>query len=200
VIEVRSYRRVFDLERRIYRVDRLRLNPAGIPVRGAVYLLAILAATLLVARVPLIGVAVDRVPWPLRVVALPAGAAALLAVMRIDGRPFHLAAQSMLRFRLGLGVPVGLPTPVTARRGRTRRWTAPPLLMVPDGCDGAPRLRYTGPGAVRVSVAHELSASRAAATRLRLRPHLRVRHRPGARRPREGTVILLRRGARMSVR
>ena len=35
LMEVRSYRRVFDLERRIYRVDRLRLNPGGVPVRGS---------------------------------------------------------------------------------------------------------------------------------------------------------------------
>ncbi len=43
MIEIRSYRAVFDLERRIYRVDQLRLNPGGIPVRGVVYFLAILA-------------------------------------------------------------------------------------------------------------------------------------------------------------
>ena len=29
--EIRSYRRVFDLERRIYSIDRLRLNPGGVP-------------------------------------------------------------------------------------------------------------------------------------------------------------------------
>ncbi len=34
MMEIRSYRRVFDLERRIYQVDRLRLNPSGVPVRG----------------------------------------------------------------------------------------------------------------------------------------------------------------------
>ena len=45
---IRSYRRVFDLERRIYRVTRIRLNPGGIPIRGVVYLLAlvVLAANL----------------------------------------------------------------------------------------------------------------------------------------------------------
>ena len=34
MIEIRSYRRVFDLERRIYSIDRVRLNPGGVPVRG----------------------------------------------------------------------------------------------------------------------------------------------------------------------
>ena len=37
MMEIRSYRRVFDLERRVYSVDRLRLNPSGVPVRGIVY-------------------------------------------------------------------------------------------------------------------------------------------------------------------
>ena len=50
MIEIRSYRRVFDLERRVYSVDRLRLNPGGVPVRGIVYLLAILAVLFALAR------------------------------------------------------------------------------------------------------------------------------------------------------
>ena len=58
MIEIRSYRAVFDLERRIYRVDQLRLNPGGIPVRGVVYFLAILAATLIAGGLPLVGAAV----------------------------------------------------------------------------------------------------------------------------------------------
>ncbi len=45
MIEIRSYRRVFDLERRIYSVDQLRLNPGGVPVRGVLYFLALLALT-----------------------------------------------------------------------------------------------------------------------------------------------------------
>jgi hypothetical protein len=35
-MDIRSYRAVFDLERRIYRIDRLRLNPSGVPVRGVI--------------------------------------------------------------------------------------------------------------------------------------------------------------------
>ena len=42
MIEIRSFRRVFDLERRVYSVDRFRLNPAGVPVRGILYLLVAL--------------------------------------------------------------------------------------------------------------------------------------------------------------
>ena len=55
-MEIRSYRRVFDLERRIYRIDHLRLNPSGVPVRGVVYFLALLAGVLLAARLPGAGV------------------------------------------------------------------------------------------------------------------------------------------------
>ena len=43
VMEVRSYRRVFDLERRIYSIDRMRLNPSGVPLRGVVYFLVLAA-------------------------------------------------------------------------------------------------------------------------------------------------------------
>ena len=71
-MEIRSYRAVFDLERRIYRVDRLRLNPGGIPVRGVVYFLAILLATLIAGQ-PAAGGSGDRaLPWYLRDLALPA--------------------------------------------------------------------------------------------------------------------------------
>jgi hypothetical protein len=55
VIEIRSYRRVFDLERRIYSVDRLRLNPGGVPVRGVVYFLAIVLGGLIAGGMPFIG-------------------------------------------------------------------------------------------------------------------------------------------------
>src|ERR1700686_2673097 len=97
-IEIRSYRSVFDLERRIYRVDRVRLNPGGVPVRGAVYFLTLLLASLLVAALPLVGAIARVLPWYLRHLALPAGAAALLTVLRIDGRPFHVAAWALLAY------------------------------------------------------------------------------------------------------
>ena len=52
--DVRSYRAVFDLERRIYRIDRLRLNPGGVPVRGVLYFLGLLVAGAVTARLPLL--------------------------------------------------------------------------------------------------------------------------------------------------
>src|SRR5580704_4333703 len=100
-MEIRSYRAVFDLERRIYRVDRLRLNPGGIPLRGVVYCFALLAGLALLGTLPLLGSAVRALPWYLRDLVLPAGGAALLTVIRIEGRPFHLAAAALLRHALG---------------------------------------------------------------------------------------------------
>ena len=62
-IEIRSYRSVFELERRIYRVDRVRLNPSGVPVRGALYFVALLLMALLAAALPLVGMPLRLLPW-----------------------------------------------------------------------------------------------------------------------------------------
>ena len=102
-MEIRSYRRVFDLERRIYRIDRLRLNPTGVPVRGIVYFLALLVTTLVLSRAPLLALIANRVPWYALDLVAPGLLAALLAVVRIDGRSFHLAARAMFQFRARSG-------------------------------------------------------------------------------------------------
>ena len=144
--EIRSYRSVFDLERRIYRIDRLRLNPGGIPVRGVVYCLAILAALALAARLPLVGDAVRVLPWYARELVLPGASAGLLTLIRVEGRPFHLAAAALARYAVAPRHFSGMRP--CAPPGR--RWCLPELLVLPDGSDTRlRRLRYTGPGAVR---------------------------------------------------
>jgi hypothetical protein len=215
-VEIRSYRAVFDLERRIYRVDRLRLNPGGIPVRGVVYCLAILAGIALLGALPLLGAAVRALPWYLRDLALPIGGAGLLTVIRIEGRPFHLAAAALSRHALGPRHLVGL----RPHKPAGGLWRPEDLLVLPDGSDARlRRLRYTGPGAVLVRVAHERTTPRAGwPARLVRRPHLTVRapretrEAHGRRAPRgrreprrppvsqDGQVIALRRGARLHVR
>jgi hypothetical protein len=161
-MEIRSYRAVFDLERRIYRVDRLRLNPSGVPVRGVVYFMVLLAAILLAGRLPLLEDLAGVFPWYIVDLALPGLSAALLTVIRIDGRPSHLAIRSLARFRLGASERGG----VCARRSGSRarfdapgaRWCPQELLVLPDGSDmRMRRLRYRGPGAVRVTAAHSHS-------------------------------------------
>ena len=143
---------MFDLERRIYRVDRLRLNPGGIPVRGVVYFLAILLATLIAGGLPLVGAVVGALPWYLRDLALPVASATVLSVIRIEGRPFHLAAHALLRYRAGPRRLAG----VRPCEAPGARWRPEEILLLPDGSDGGMRrLRYTGPGAVLVTTAHE---------------------------------------------
>jgi hypothetical protein len=199
-VEIRSYRRVFDLERRIYTIERLRLNPTGVPVRGIVYYLALLVATLVVSRAPLLEALARSFPWYARDLLMPGLVATLLAVIRIDGRAFHIATRAMLRFQLGparlarlgygdalAGVPVG------------SRWMPPMLLMLPDGSEAAMRrFRYVGPGAVRLNGRHCREDGRGVCARLRRRPHVIVRGESGAALRRE--VIVLERAVRLEVR
>jgi hypothetical protein len=197
-MEIRSYRAVFDLERRIYRIDRLRLNPSGVPVRGIVYFLALLAAVVVCARVPPLRVLTGALPWYFLYVALPGASAALLTVIAIDGRPAHLAAQALLRYRISSRQSVGLRA---RRAGRGvgaepgARWRPQEILMLPDGSDARlRRLRYTGPGAVLVTVAHERIESPA---RARKRSRLTLRELSDRRPPARGQVIALAARARL---
>jgi hypothetical protein len=202
VIEIRSYRRVFDLERRIYSVDRVRLNPGGVPVRGVLYFLALLLTGLVTAGLPLLGSLAGALPWFLRDLALPAAGAALLSVIRIEGRVFHLAAQSLVRYWAGPHRLAGV------RRCRSvgALWRPDEILLLPDGSDSRMRgLRYTGPGAVLVSIEHqrqgrarELGPSGIA--RAGLRPVLSLREKPDARVLARGQVISLTSRARLRVR
>ncbi|HEY2632300.1 MAG TPA: hypothetical protein VGI26_07980 [Solirubrobacteraceae bacterium] len=149
--EIRSYRAVFDLERRIYRVDGLRLNPSGVPLRGLVYFTAILAAVVVLGRLPLLGIPVRLLPWYLREVAAPVALAALFTLVKIEGRPAHLTALALLRFALG-------PRELAGFRRRVqvdRRFNPHEFVLLADGSDARLRhLRYRGPGSVHVSVAH----------------------------------------------
>ncbi len=153
-IEIRSYRTVFDLERRIYRIDRLRLNPAGVPIRGLLYCLALSASVLLMARLPLLGALLRLIPWYLRDLLLPMAGAGLLAMVRVEGRPFHFAARALLRYAVG-------PRHLACFRRLTgigENWQSPAIVILADGSDGRlRRLRCRGPGVVFVATAHERS-------------------------------------------
>ena len=195
MIEIRSYRAVFDLERRIYRVDQLRLNPGGIPVRGVVYFLAILAATLLASSLPLLGAVAGALPWYLRDLALPVASATVLSVIRIEGRPFHLAASALLRYRAGPRSFAGV-RPCDAPGAR---WRPEEILLLPDGSEGEMRrLRYTGPGAVLVTTAHERSERRGALGLLGP-ARLTLRELPGRPAPAQGQVLALARDVQLQV-
>jgi hypothetical protein len=212
-MEIRSYRAVFDLERRIYRVEGLRLNPGGIPVRGVLYCLALLAGLALLGALPLLGAAVRALPWYLRDLVLPAGGAGVLTVIRVEGRPFHLASAALLRHTLGPRHYAGArPCRAAFAWGGCGAQDAPSasggcwrpgdLLVLPDGSDARlRRLRYTGPGAVVVRAAHERAIPRSPVlSRLAHRPHLTVHEPRGRRKPAADQVIALQRGARLLVR
>jgi hypothetical protein len=202
VIEIRSYRRVFDLERRIYRVDRLRLNPGGVPVQGIFYYLAALVAVVVVSRLPLFGSLTAHAPWYLRYLAVPGASAALLGVVRLEGRSFHLAALSLLRYRCAASLAV----PGVRGAAKADRWCPSELLFLPDGSDARMRrLRYSGPGALLVTREHVRSEPAAALGGRRWplgsrRAALVIRERPGARVLRRREVISLASGARVVVR
>jgi hypothetical protein len=202
VIEIRSYRRVFDLERRIYSVDRLRLNPGGVPVRGVVYFLAILAAAMVLARLAVLGPIVREAPWFVRDIALPAAAATILTAIRVEGRVFHLAAHAVLRYWLGPRHLAG-----TRRCGPVgQRWSPEEIVILPDGSDARlRRLAYHGPGAVLVSLEHRrdgraVERGASGIARLGVGPALSLSQQEGARPLQERQVISLAGGARLRVK
>jgi hypothetical protein len=201
-MEVRSYRRVFDLERRIYSIDSLRLNPSGVPVRGVVYFIALLVCGVIITHLPLFGLLAYVLPWYMLYLALPGISATILCVLRIEGRTFHLAATALVRFWVGPRRLCGLRR--CAATGE--RWWPQDVLIVPDGSDPRMRaMRYTGPGAVRIATEHErtgrLERGRSAErVRLGRRAELTVRECAGGAGGGRGQVILLSAGTRMLVR
>ena len=136
-LEIRSFRSVFALERRIYRIDTLRLNPAGIPLRGIVY-----AAVLVAARAGRRRRAADQLARPAdpvvparpRPAAGGAGAAWRAAGRgpAVPSRGARAARHRLARRRL---------VRRWRRSPRARdRWRPPALLCIPDGSDARFRL------------------------------------------------------------
>ena len=162
---VRSFRAVFELERRVYRIDRLRLNPSGVPVRGIAYLAALELIAVLAGALPPSRWLITPFPWYVRDVAAPVAGAVVLGVLRIDGRPFHLAAESIARLVLEprhLSGLVGTPNPRSAL-------TPGPMVLLPDGTQPqVRRVRYRGPGAVLVAAPGARARRRGARTAAQL--------------------------------
>src|SRR4051794_30360078 len=148
---IRSYRRVFEVDRRIYRVDRWALPvPGGVPLRAVGYFVASLLGVLAAGALPLVGEAVAVVSAPLRFVVVPLAVAVLGTQVAPDGRAAHRFAWDWLRLRLrarrrcgGRVVPLE-HEPVVWQGGLAVRW---------DG-DGAQlrRGRVRGPARVTFNV------------------------------------------------
>jgi hypothetical protein len=98
-IQLRGYRRVFRIERRLFRFDRWRIPyPHGVPLRGIGYFLILELGIFVTSRLPVLGV-LFAVPGPvLAYLGLPLAGAFLLMQSRIDGRPPHHVLVSVLRF------------------------------------------------------------------------------------------------------
>jgi hypothetical protein len=183
-VEIRSFRAVFELERRLYRIDRLRLNPSGVPVRGVVFVVAFVLAVLVVQRLPVAGWPIRALPWQARYVALPASAGALLTMLRIDGRPAHVAVASIGRFVLSSRYLSAFSR--CPRVGAC--WAPLPLTFIDDE---TPPMRFRGRGAVLIRGPHRLA-------RRGRRLFLTLDRAPSDEGPRR--VLTLRRGATLVVR
>jgi hypothetical protein len=97
---IRSYRRVFEVDRRIYRVDRWALPvPGGVPLRGLAYFAVALGLVVVLGRVPGFAELLGAVSAPLRYVVAPLAVAVLATQATPDGRAAHRFARSWLGVR-----------------------------------------------------------------------------------------------------
>jgi hypothetical protein len=101
ILQIRSFRVCFKLERRIHKIDRWRLPlPYGVPLRGVGYAAVVLVAILVLSRLPLVGGVLGTLsPW-LRYAALPIAAAYVLTQWKVDGRAAHAAGLAWLVMQL----------------------------------------------------------------------------------------------------
>jgi hypothetical protein len=128
---VRSYRRVFEVDRRIYRVDRWALPvPGGVPLRAVGYFVATLLAVIVAGALPATGELVGALSAPIRFVVLPLAVAVLGSQAAPDGRAAHRFAWDWVRLRL------------RARRRCSGRAVA--LDKEPIAWDGELALRFDG--------------------------------------------------------
>lgn len=89
---IRSYRLVFRRRWRIFRIGNWRVPlPGGLELRLIGWWLACLAATAILARLPLVGLPLAAMPPALRLLALPLLSAWALSRTELDGRPPHRA-------------------------------------------------------------------------------------------------------------
>ena len=139
-LQIRSFRVVFALERRLFKIERFRLPFAyGVPLRTIAYATATLIAVALVGQLPLVGAVLGVIPPPFRFVFLPVGVAALMTRVRVDGLPAHRFAGLWLAHRLTPRTLVGF----TPDRGDAVSRIAQSIVLEPDGA--GPQLR---PGVV----------------------------------------------------
>jgi len=98
---IRSYRRVFEVDRRIYRVDRWALPvPGGVRLRAVGYFTATVILVVVLGGLPGIGDLLAMLSPPLRYAVLPLAVAVLGTQAAPDGRAAHRFAADWLRLRI----------------------------------------------------------------------------------------------------
>lgn len=163
-LEIRSYRVVFELDRRLHRIDRWRLPlPYGLPLRSVGYAVAALLGVLLASRLPLVGTLLTQLPAAVRLALLPCATAYALTSVQVDGRPAHDALAALLTWQLQPRVVTCWGRGVAP--GRVVRFGD--IAVAPDaGGTSLPRGTVTGPAVARI---HYPTALRARARALVLR-------------------------------
>lgn len=172
-LTVRSYRRVFHVDRRIYRIDRWAIPvPGGVPLRGVFYFVAALLAVLVLSALPLAGAVLAALDPPLRYVVLPLAVAALGTQVAPDGRLAHRFARDWLAHKLRRRRrSAGRPVPL---EGEPVPWHAELPLRADEHTTELRRARIRGPA--RVFFAEPLAVATGRRGRRKARP-LRARRR-----------------------
>lgn len=165
---VRSYARVFAVDRRIYRVDRWPVPvPGGVPLRAVVYFVGTLVALLVAARLPVVGALVNELTPPFRFVIVPLGVAMLGTQATPDGRSAHRFAGAWLGTRLrARRQSAGRLVPLD---GEAVPWHAALPTCWDQYAPTLSRARIAGPAKVTFSVPVRTAAGRRGRLRARSR-------------------------------
>lgn len=198
-IQLRGYRRVFRIERRLFRFDRWRIPyPHGVPLRGIGYFLVLELGVFAVSRLPLFGALIGVWTPAIPFLALPLLGAFLLMQGRIDGRPPHHVLASLLRWSLRSRWLAGLsPCPAEGEEILPLEEIAVAYdgresFLVKGRIRGPARVTFRYPGEVKVEGAPLwVRGSKERGARAR---RYRVRRRPGAAPMLRGKVVGVPRG------
>jgi hypothetical protein len=174
-IVIRSYRRVFNVERKIYKVDKYVL-PRPLELRAAVYFIGALLFIVLVSRLPVIGLPLGVVGWQYKFVVLPLAVAVLGTRVTPDGRPAHRYVVSVLGYALRGHRFAGAHT--APLEGEPVPYEVETWVAGDAGTPDLSRARVRGPATVyfRDQMIVDLPTSSRWQRRRRIRPYL-----PGSR-------------------
>ena len=203
-IQLRGYRRVFRIERRLFRFDRWRIPyPHGVPLRGIGYFLVLELCVFALARLPLLGAWIGLWSPAIPYLGLPLAGGFLLMQGRIDGRPPHHVLASLMWWSLRPRCLAGLCS--CPREGEevvpleevTVAFDARESFLVRGRIKGPARVTFRYPAVVRVEGAPPwLRDPRKRAVRAR---RYRVRRRRGAAPMLRGKVVRVPRGREVVV-